>query len=312
MYEVLGSQAGAPPPKCLRELRIMQLSASIREKPDWQRKKDDAKIVAKWRQEATSTQANEAENPGLVMTPEMLKYAFDELEYYKQRIDGPMQIAGVDGVWRADQLVEHVLRDELRKHVAQMENVPDDLKDWHPGSDKKVLDLVHPSLFCLVYGVTRAVPNRDIGKPPLRLMGSGRIIRGPPASKSKANRPDLAGYNDDPFQDDQDFGLSTKFQWLPSEFSVSEAGEVSVDSYINNLHPVYQSNCAVIIGRIFERFVPMFNKVLTDAFNPRPDRIDVDTDWYVDLRSSVGLIHMKAGFESSNTAIARVSTVSVF
>jgi len=279
-FKQLDYQDGAPP-KCLRELRMMQLSASIREKPDWERKKDDPAIVTKWRQEATAPQPDDAANPGRVVTPEMFDYVLAELDYYKQRMDGPMQIAGVDGVWRADHLVEDSLREELRKHVANLESVPDDLKDWHPGSDKKVLDLVHPSLFCLVYGVTRVVPESDIGKPPLSLMGSGQIIQPPVAAApiKKGRMP--RNLNEDP--SGRDFGVSKKFQWLPSEFSVSPSGQVSIDSYINNLHPVYQSDCATVIGRVFERFVPMFNKVLTDVFNPRPDRIDVDTAWYVSL-----------------------------
>ncbi len=37
-----------------------------------------------------------------------------------------------------------------------LEEVPDAEKDWHPGSDGQVLDLVHPSLFCLVNGVSTA------------------------------------------------------------------------------------------------------------------------------------------------------------
>jgi len=236
---------------------MMQLSASIREKPDWERKKDDPAIVTKWRQEATAPQPDDAANPGRVVTPEMFDYVLAELDYYKQRMDGPMQIAGVDGVWRADHLVEDGLREELRKQVKKLESVPDDVKDWHPGSNKKVLDLVHPSLFCLVYGVTRVVPESDIGKPPLSLMGSGQIIQPPVAAApiKKGRMP--RNLNEDP--SGRDFGVSKKFQWLPSEFSVSPS------------------------GRVFERFVPMFNKVLTDVFNPRPDRIDVDTAWYVSL-----------------------------
>jgi hypothetical protein len=41
--------------------------------------------------------------------------------------------------------------------VKPLGGVPPRKKDWHPGSDEKVLDLVHPSLFPLVYGRTRAL-----------------------------------------------------------------------------------------------------------------------------------------------------------
>ena len=51
------------------------------------------------------------------------------------------------------------MRDELIAVVAPLEDVPDSEKDWHPGSDGLVLDLVHPSLYPIVYG-------RTVGKDP--------------------------------------------------------------------------------------------------------------------------------------------------
>ncbi len=44
------------------------------------------------------------------------------------------------------------LQDELRSGLAPLLSTPEEKKDWHPGSDGKVLNLVHPSLFPLVYG----------------------------------------------------------------------------------------------------------------------------------------------------------------
>ena len=54
-------------------------------------------------------------------------------------------------------------------------------------------------------------------------------------------------------------------------------------SYINNLHPIAHRALYPTIAKIFEHFVPMFNKVLTDLLNVRPDRIKVDPyNWYTD------------------------------
>ncbi|KAJ7929028.1 hypothetical protein B0H13DRAFT_1703624, partial [Mycena leptocephala] len=39
--------------------------------------------------------------------------------------------------------------------VSALENVPEAEKDWHPGLDGQVLDLVHSSLYCIVYGRQR-------------------------------------------------------------------------------------------------------------------------------------------------------------
>lgn len=69
---------------------------------------------------------------------------------------------------------------------------------------------------------------------------------------------------------------SKKFQWLPSEFSVNESGEVRISSYINNLHPDHHPKLYTCIAKIFEKFVPMFNKVLTALRNPLKNRIEID------------------------------------
>ncbi|RLN51418.1 hypothetical protein BBP00_00009919 [Phytophthora kernoviae] len=50
--------------------------------------------------------------------------------------------AGVDGVWLSDNLISDGIETKFQSEVALLENVPDDEKDWHPGSMKQVLDLV--------------------------------------------------------------------------------------------------------------------------------------------------------------------------
>lgn len=57
-------------------------------------------------------------------------------------------------IYESDTLIPAELRDQLISHVAKLENVPDEDKDWHPGSEGRVLDLVHPSLYPLIYGRT--------------------------------------------------------------------------------------------------------------------------------------------------------------
>lgn len=69
-------------------------------------------------------------------------------------------------------------------------------------------------------------------------------------------------------------GKSTKFQWLPSEFNVDEDGKVFIASYINNLHPETHADLYKSLASIFEEFVPMFNKVLTDVVHPRALRFN--------------------------------------
>ena len=126
--------------------------------------------------------------------------------------------------------------------VAPLENVPDSEKDWHPGSDGLVLDLVHPSLYPIVYG-------RTIGK------GSGSA----PAAILVA--PEF-GESESKFS-------SQKFQWLPSDFSVDQDGKVALTSpYINNIHPTQYKELYSVIPEILQCAVPMLERVLSDAIRP--------------------------------------------
>jgi hypothetical protein len=52
-------------------------------------------------------------------------------------------------------LVPEELRSSLLALVAPMEKVPASELDWHPGSNEQVLELVHPSLYCNVRGLTK-------------------------------------------------------------------------------------------------------------------------------------------------------------
>lgn len=119
--------------------------------------------------------------------------------------------------------------------MAVLEDVPEDEKDWHPGSDGRVLDLVHPSLYPVVYGRTT---DRE-----------GDVIEAP----SGGCRFD-----------------SDHFQWLPSEFEVDPAGtNVTIQSpYINNLHPTKHVKMYQVIQNILQCALPLFKRVLSDLVRP--------------------------------------------
>ncbi|TMW58065.1 hypothetical protein Poli38472_013539 [Pythium oligandrum] len=71
-----------------------------------------------------------------------------------------------------------------------------------------------------------------------------------------------------PFRED------TKHQWIPSDVAVSECGHVKFLSYINNLHPIRHAPLYDSIASIFERFVPLFDRVLSclaDKKSPRQE-----------------------------------------
>ena len=126
--------------------------------------------------------------------------------------------------------------------VTPLENVPDSEKDWHPGSDGLVLDLVHPSLYPIIYG-------RTVGK------GSGSIT----ATTFVAPK----------FRESESRFSSKKSQWLPSDFSVDQDGKVTLTSpYINNIHPTQHKELYSVIPEILQYAVPMLERVLSDAIRP--------------------------------------------
>jgi hypothetical protein len=218
---------------------MMECSARIREKPWWFEKMNDADIVARWMREAIDQGLTEAQ----------IRYVVDELAHYAALRDGRtgIEVSAVDGVWQSDTLVDDELRSRLREAVRVLEEVPDAEKDWHPGSDGQVLDLVHPSLFCLVKEVSGA--------------------------------PEQAWRNPTDRYSKHEF--SERFQWLPTDVDVSDDGDVSFRSYVNNLHPETHQELASVLPDLFARFLPLWEKVLTDLRHPRPLRIEADPyGWY--------------------------------
>lgn len=152
------------------------------------------------------------------------------------------KVGTAERIWKSDKLIPSSLREELLAAVAPLETVPDPEKDWHPGSSGLVLDLVHPSLYPIVYG-------RTIGKAP----GS--------ATATTLTAPD--------FGDDEPIFTSKNFQWLPSDFAVGDDGKVTLTSpYINNIHPTQHKELYSIIPGVLQHALPMFERVLSDVIRP--------------------------------------------
>ncbi|MEU9669695.1 DUF4246 domain-containing protein [Streptomyces bobili] len=226
-------------PRTLRELQMMQCSSHIRSKPGWFDKMNDADIVARWTREAVTQGLTEAQ----------VRYVLAELAHYAALRDGRtgVEVSAVDGVWQSDALVDDKLSARLREAVRVLEEVPEAELDWHPGSGGQVLDLVHPSLFCLVREVSGA--------------------------------PERAWQN--PTDRYSKYEFSEKFQWLPTDVDVSDDGEVTFRSYVNNVHPQDHHELAGVLPELFACMRPLLENVLTDLRHPRALRIEADPyGWY--------------------------------
>jgi hypothetical protein len=151
---------------------------------------------------------------------------------------------------KSDTLMTDELASELNAAVAALENVPEDRKHWHPGSNERVLDLVHPSMFPLIYGRSRIVTEKRIGlDEALEYCGTGQTIPEPlPVEMQGPTRnPDISA-------------LSNRFQWLPCDVSLNVAnGKAKIESYINNLHPTKHAELYPIIEKFIEKSLPAWD-----------------------------------------------------
>ena len=98
---------------------------------------------------------------------------------------------------------------------------------------------------------------------------------GPSASATGAKAEDV---------DDRtgvEYHTSTRYAWLPADFKVANDGSVRCLSYINNLHPVHHAPLYSTVEEVLARFIPLFERVLTDLRSPRPARVPVGV-WYDD------------------------------
>jgi len=167
---------------------------------------------------------------------------------------------------KSDSAVPTEVQDELRAAVKVLEDVPDRLKDWHPGSDNLVLDLVHPSLFPVVWGLTRAleegtVPLEDC----IKYTGKGVKVAEhipQPAGDRRWDVPELW----------------SSHQWLPAELGFGADGAVKITSYINNLHPVKHKALYSVLERIAAATLRVWDDSLSGFADRRRFLIEATSD----------------------------------
>ncbi|KDE04618.1 hypothetical protein MVLG_04997 [Microbotryum lychnidis-dioicae p1A1 Lamole] len=256
----------ARPPYTLHEIEMKALSYSIRSnKADWQTKRLSREIRTKWAIEALEQSAEKAHMAFKQMTLErqpltfwMVDYVLEELEQHARMervVDGQWRESCFDGIFESDRLIPDGLRSALIRQVAKLENVPEEQKDWHPGSKKQVLDLVHPSLYPLVYKQSVVRKSLDGEMQPGTTAASAVTLAEAPAPKPSS-----------------------------TDFTLDENGGVSIDGYINNLHPDDHADLYDTIAVIFSQFVPLFDQTLSELIEPRPRAIPV-----IDSHSNHGL-----------------------
>ncbi|KAJ3200287.1 hypothetical protein HDU67_002151, partial [Dinochytrium kinnereticum] len=249
-------------PKTLREQTYISYLSEILNKPRWWEKIADKNIVEKWKAELQNVDFS-------------LEFLMRELEYISSqrmvRTDDGKRFWPLParGAFISDDMIDDTHAERFSRLIRLAEEEALHRRRWHPGSDGKVLDIFHPSNYSVVYGKTKysMTPNAIFGEHVLRL---------PIASKKLHNN--------------RRHDVSAKFQWLPSEFEVDEAGKVKIVSYINNLNPSRHSQLYCSIAGIFQVMLPMFERAIGALHKKSETRIHYDAsmsqsvDDYIDER----------------------------
>ncbi|KAM0544832.1 hypothetical protein ACHAPJ_011663 [Fusarium lateritium] len=241
-----------------REVCMLKLVEDITNKPEWWLKVQNPMIVSKWKQEALQMPWTEYQ-PNADFTEKMAVSCFNELAAKARICQETGLIPVMDYavcVIKSDTILTNNLMDEFKIAVTPLENVPEHCRDWHPGSDGKVLDLVHPSLWPLAYGLSRIVPDDYVSLHKcLEYCGAGVVVPLP-------GRPSLVyldHYRPDLIRKET-AALSTRFQWLPCDVDLT--GErPRIESYINNLHPIQHANLYPLIEQFIEKSLPAWDIV---------------------------------------------------
>lgn len=135
-------------------------------------------------------------------------------------------------------VLNKTLHDKCKQEIhAMMDRIP---VDWHPGSNDKVRDLIHPSLYCYVAGKSLGLDGKPL----------------------------------EPIPKDE----SRKYQWLPSKFHVKFSDKkytTSVESYINNLDTKLNPDAIPLIEQVFSAFVPNLERVLHKSLRNRDVQVIV-------------------------------------
>lgn len=192
------------------------------------------------------------------VTQKMADWVIEELRHRAKFFSQTGSVVVYEGdVVKSDTAVPQSTQLSLQSAVRELEDIPEVYKDWHPRSDDKVLDLVHPSLFPLIYGRSRILPSETVGLDNcIERCGKGVVLSVRPDHELGAER--LGSYyrsGPKPY--------SQRFQWLPCDLSIASDGNFRITSYINNLHPDRYKGLYSIIEDVINAAIPLWNTTLT-------------------------------------------------
>lgn len=163
-------------------------------------------------------------------------------------------------VVKSDIVVPTSLCDAVNYAFTELISSSAESPDWHPGSDEKVLDFVHPSLHPLVYGRTRAIQSEIVGIDNAVDLwaGKGDIIPKDDDDRSTIQLEPTYGYHTMPRR-----FWSKNYQWLPANVCFeNDSKRVKITSYINNLHPKEHAEIYGTLEHLIGASIPLWDQCL--------------------------------------------------
>jgi len=191
-------------------------------------------------------------------------------------------------VVKSDTLVPQDLHEEIRKafdilHQDQLAN-----PDWHPGTNEQVRNLVHPSMYPLVYNVTKGIQDEVVGIDDAitKWSGKGEIITAD--IKDEAPPPSL--HHGLFGRTEAQNAWSHRFQWLPANLDFNEDGSVRFKSYVNGLHPQKYPQIYRTLEKLIHKAIPAWDQCICEIsgyrYQPKgraASRIELGNYWYSGL-----------------------------
>ncbi|PSN66200.1 hypothetical protein BS50DRAFT_668919 [Corynespora cassiicola Philippines] len=220
---------------------MLNFMDAVTDKADWDKKVFDEGILRRWRAETR------LDKGGLIIDS-AFQWCIAELQDRAKDFGQEKFVINNPG--------NKFKMRQKRSAISPLLGIKGGCRNWHPNSNNQVLNLVHPSLYHLVYGKSSVLPSGQVGLDNcVDSIGRGVL--------TEAGQ-ELVGI-EKWYPHSLYSGLwSTRFQWLPSDIRfVGDTGtKVRISSYINNLWPSKHQNLYQLIEKFISKSIPVWNKVL--------------------------------------------------
>ncbi|KAJ2222567.1 hypothetical protein IWW45_008570, partial [Coemansia sp. RSA 485] len=282
--------------KTTTEMNMIEASAEIRSRPEWEDELDNEAIREQWI-------ANMKDK--IKLTDKQAAYVIAELFYYAKlqaaarSCGNDAKLSEVDMLWYTDIPENSDLAQEFNASLSKMLKTMPKAQYCRPfkyKNDPVFEQIVDPSLYSLVYKSTPILPKPmtspqdalhlpSFGTVPGSIDGWRQAVcdlnasmtekgKGKDSEQLEAVSSSFVPFNEKYLE----LANPAERHWLPTDIYVNQDGSVEFRSYINNIHPEEHADMYVSISKFISKAIPLLEQVLTDWEHPRDLRIPYDRD----------------------------------